>query len=205
LQTDAGQDRARLRDILCRKSIQLGDFTLVSGEKSKFYVDAKLTTYVPEAMPLIGRLCLERFQKREWFPEAIGGLTLGADPIVFAIARESVEHAAHPVSAFVVRKESKKHGMGRYIEGLDHTEGLRVVIVDDVCTKGGSTALAVEKALEAGMKVIGAMCLVDRQQGAAGLLQERFGIALESVFTLAELLARKDELHAAEDPVVARV
>src|SRR6185312_8998804 len=122
------ENRSNLRDLLCRKSIQLGDFTLASGEKSKFYVDAKLTTCLPEAMPLVGRLFLERIGNRGWNPEAVGGLTLGADPIAFSIARESIEQTGRSISAFIVRKEAKKHGMGRYIEGLDNTQGLRVVI-----------------------------------------------------------------------------
>jgi orotate phosphoribosyltransferase len=198
------QHRNKLRDLLCRKSIQLGDFTLASGEKSKFYVDAKLTTCLPEAMPLIGRVLLERIEDRRWSPEAVGGLTVGADPIAFSIARESIEQTGRSINAFIVRKEAKKHGMGRYIEGLDRTERLRVVIIDDVCTKGGSTAQAVEKALEARMNVVGAICLVDREQGARELLQQKFGIVLESIFTLAELLAHKNELRAAEVPVGAK-
>ena len=102
------QDCNKLRELLCRKSIQLGDFTLASGEKSKFYVDAKLTTCVPEAMPLIGRVFLERIEDRGWKPEAVGGLTVGADPIAFSIARESIEKTGRSISAFIVRKEAKE-------------------------------------------------------------------------------------------------
>jgi orotate phosphoribosyltransferase len=198
------QNRNDLRDILCQKSIQLGDFTLASGEKSKLYVDAKLTTCRPVAMPLIGRVFLERIEDRGWNPEAVGGLTVGADPIAYSIARESIGQTGRSINAFIVRKEAKKHGMGRYIEGLDRTEGLRVVIIEDACTKGGSTAQAVEKALEARMNIVGAICLVDREQGAGELLKQKFGIALESIFTLAELLTHKNELRAAEVPVGAK-
>lgn len=186
------QELAQLKAALCRNSVQVGEFTLVSGEKSTVYVDSKLTTYTAEAIPLIGRAMLRRFKERGWQPEAVGGLTLGADPIALAIARESEAEAGYPINAFVVRKETKKHGTGRFIEGLAKTEGLGVVVIDDVCTKGGSTAQAVEKALEAGMRVLGAICLVDRQQGGAELLKEKFGLPLERIFTLAELVASKE-------------
>lgn len=202
---EPSQDVARLKDILCRESVQLGDFTLVSGAKSSVYVDAKLTTCLPEAMPLAGRVFLRKIEERGWFPEAVGGLTLGADPISFAIARESIDQAGRPIRAFVVRKETKKHGMGRFIEGLENPSGRSVVIIDDVCTKGGSTAQAIEKAKEAGMHVLGAICLVDRQQGAAELLQEKFGCALASIFRLAELLAHKHAAPIPADQVAANL
>src|SRR5262249_37328984 len=135
--------RAELKKLLLQYSVRFGDFTLVSGQKSSVYVDAKLTTYPPQAMPLVGRLCLDRIKARGWQPDTVGGLTLGADPIAFAIARESVEHFGRAVPAFVIRKEPKKHGMQRYVEGIDNPEGLNVVVIDDVCSTGGSTAQAV--------------------------------------------------------------
>jgi orotate phosphoribosyltransferase len=137
-------------------------------------------------MPLIGRAILQKIKHRGWKPEAVGGLTLGADPIAFAVARESI--AERPIRAFVVRKEPKKHGMEKYIEGLDKTEGLRVVVIDDVCTGGNSTAKAIERARAAGMQVLGAVCLVDREQGATEMLDRDYGCALESVFKLSELV-----------------
>jgi orotate phosphoribosyltransferase len=184
----------RLKDILARRSLSSGgSFTLHSGEKSSVYVDGKLTTLVPEAMPLVGRAFLEKMRERGWAPEAIGGLTLGADPIAYAVARESLD-TGEPIAAFVVRKEAKKHGTQKFIEGLESTEGKSVVIVDDVCTRGDSTAQAIAKAQDAGMLVIGAICLVDREQGATELLAGK-GIALEHVFTLAELVAHKDGIQ----------
>jgi len=129
-------------------------------------------------------------RRRRW-----GGPTLGADPIAFAIARESLE-TGHPISAFVGRKEPKKHGTQKFIEGLESTEGKTVVMLDDVCTRGDSTAQAIAKAQDAGMRVLGAVCLVDRQQGATELLAGK-GIVLASIFTLAELVAHKDGLHLA--------
>lgn len=188
-------DLARLKDMLVNRSLSTtGSFTLHSGEKSTVYVDGKLTTLVAEAMPLVGRAFLQKMRDRDWKPEAVGGLTLGADPIAFAIARESLE-TGRPIDAFVVRKEPKKHGTEKFIEGLAATEGKSVVMLDDVCTRGESTLQAIVKAQDAGMRVLGAICLVDRQQGATELLAGK-GIALEHVFTLAELVAHKEGLHA---------
>jgi orotate phosphoribosyltransferase len=102
------------------------------------------------------------------------------------------------MNAFIVRKDAKKHGMQRFIEGLDQTQGLKVVIIDDVCTKGGSTAQAVEKAIMAGMQVLGAICLVDREMGAASLLNEKFGIDLESIFRLSDLVEHRRALQGAD-------
>jgi orotate phosphoribosyltransferase len=188
-------DRSRLMDMLVSRSLSTsGNFTLHSGEKSTVYVDGKLTTMVGEAMPLVGRAFLQKIRERGWSPEAVGGLTLGADPIAFAIARESLE-GGPSIDAFVVRKEPKKHGTQKFVEGLEATEGKRVVILDDVCTKGDSTWQAIAKAQDAGMHVLGAICLVDRQQGATEMLGGK-GIVLEHVFTLGELVAHKDGLPA---------
>jgi orotate phosphoribosyltransferase len=186
---------SRLKDILVTRSLSTaGNFTLHSGEKSAVYVDGKLTTLAAEAMPLVGRAFLEKMGERGWLPQAVGGLTLGADPIAFAIARESLE-SSHPVDAFVVRKEPKKHGTEKFVEGLEATQGKRVVILDDVCTRGDSTWQAISKAQDAGMEVLGAICLVDRQQGATEMLAGK-GIVLEHVFTLSELVAHKEALAA---------
>ncbi|MGH9618578.1 MAG: orotate phosphoribosyltransferase, partial [Bryobacteraceae bacterium] len=154
--------------------------------KSDIYVDGKLTTYSAEAMPLVGRAFLRKMAALHWTPEAVGGLTLGADPIAFAVARESLE-SGQPIDAFVIRKEPKKHGMQRFVEGLDETAGREVVIFEDVCTTGGSTAQAIEKALAADMRIVGAICLVDREMGGPALLREKFGIRLEGIFTLSDL------------------
>jgi orotate phosphoribosyltransferase len=189
-------DRTRLQDILVRRSLSTsGNFTLHSGEKSTVYVDGKLTTCFPEAMPLVGRAFLQKMRDRGWTPEAVGGLTLGADPIAYSIARESLE-SGELINAFVVRKEPKKHGTQKFIEGLESTEGKSVVVLDDVCTRGESTAQAIARAQDAGMRVLGAICLVDRQQGATELLGGK-GIELASIFTLAELVAHQDGLRLA--------
>jgi len=193
-------DHSTLKDLLCRQSVRLGDFTLASGKKSSVYVDSKLTTFLPQAMPLIGRLFLRKMDECGWSPDAAGGLTLGADPIAFAVARESLD-TDRPIPAFVVRKEEKTHGMGRTIAGLENPHGIRVVIIDDVCTTGSSTEQAIEATQHAGMHILGAICLVDRQQGATELLRERFGVRLESIFTLQELVK---QLELKTEPAGAR-
>ncbi len=149
---DSVHEIAQLKKMLLSKSVRFGDFTLVSGQKSDVYVDSKLTTCTAAAMPLVGRAMLRIMQASGWSPTAVGGLTLGADPIAFAVARESTDFGT-PIDAFVVRKEPKKHGMQRFIEGLDNADGLDVVIIDDVCTTGGSTVQAIEKAIKIEMRV----------------------------------------------------
>lgn len=180
-------DRARLFALLAEHSVLRGEFTLASGKKSNVYVDCRLTTLHAEAMPHLGRLLLQAFEARGWRPEAVGGLTMGADPVAFAAARESLE-TSNPLHAFVVRKTEKGHGRKRYIEGLPQTQGVRCVIVDDVCTTGGSTVEAVRRAREAGMEVLGACCVVDREAGGAAALAE-LDCPFEPLFTMRELLA----------------
>jgi orotate phosphoribosyltransferase len=180
-------DRDQLKSLLRRHSVRFGEFKLVSGQTSSVYVDAKLTTCRAAAMPLVGRLFLHKMKERGWRPAAVGGLTLGADPIAMAVARESAGSGME-VDAFVIRKEPKKHGTMKFIEGMQSTEGTSVVIIDDVCTTGGSTITAIERAREAGLQVLGAICLVDRQMGAAKNL-EALGCPFDWIFTLAELTA----------------
>jgi orotate phosphoribosyltransferase len=183
-------DREQLRRLLAIRSVRRGDFKLASGLTSNIYVDAKLTTLHALAMPLVGRLFLDKIRQNQWTPQAIGGLVLGADPIVTAVARESAQEGA-PIDAFLVRKDGKKHGLEKFIEGVSDPKGLRAVIVDDVCTTGGSTVEAIEKARSAGMTILGAICLVDRQQGAEESLAA-LGCAFDRVFILTELLQAYD-------------
>jgi orotate phosphoribosyltransferase len=178
-------DRERLQSLLCEHSVRFGEFKLVSGQTSNVYVDAKLTTYRAEAMPLVGRLFLEKMRQRGWHPSAIGGLTLGADPIAMAIARESYGSDLQ-ADAFVVRKEPKKHGTMKFVEGLPSPAGTPVVIIDDVCTTGGSTVAAIERARESGLEILGAICLVDREMGAAKNI-EALGCPFDWIFQLSEL------------------
>jgi orotate phosphoribosyltransferase len=180
------QDLAELHEILRSKSVQFGEFKLASGQTSKVYVDCKRTTFDPRAMPMIGRLFLRKMEEKMWFPEAVGGLTVGAEPIAFAIARESINREVPiPIDAFVVRKEPKPHGTQKIVEGVE-PKGLKVVILDDVCTKGESTALAIRNAKSVGMEIIGAICLIDREAGASELLRNEFGCELASIFKLSD-------------------
>ena len=195
----SSSDRDQLKEILLRRSVRRGEFKLVSGRTSSVYVDGKLTTLAAAAMPLIGRMFLEKMEQHGWRPRAIGGLSLGADPIVTAVARESLGRGPG-IDAFLVRKEAKKHGTQKFIEGLEQTEDLPVVIVDDVCTTGGSTADAIIKAQEAGMRILGAICLVDREAGAREMLKERFGCAFDWIFRLSELLEPASAELAATQP-----
>ncbi|MBZ5579354.1 MAG: orotate phosphoribosyltransferase [Acidobacteriia bacterium] len=193
----AHPDREQLKALLRQHSVRFGEFKLVSGQTSSVYVDAKLTTCKAAAMPLIGRLFLEKMAERGWHPAAVGGLTLGADPIGMAIAHESAA-TDRPLDAFVVRKEPKKHGTMKFVEGLAPTEGVAVVIIDDVCTTGGSTITAIDNARQAGMRVLGAVCLVDRQMGAAQNLAAQ-DCLLDCIFTLDEL---KEQGDGQSDPAL---
>lgn len=115
-------DREQLKRLLAVRSVRRGEFKLASGLTSNVYVDAKLTTLHAMATPLVGRLFLDKIHQHQWKPRAIGGLVLGADPIVAAVARESVEEGA-PIDAFLVRKDAKKHGLQKFIEGLNESVG----------------------------------------------------------------------------------
>jgi len=181
----ATQDLAALQGILQQKSVRFGSFTLASGQKSDVYVDCRLTTCDPRAMRPIGRLFLQKMEEKGWFPHAVGGLTMGADPIAFAVARESLDRPP-AIDSFTVRKEPKGHGMQKLVEGLESTEGRKVVIVEDVCTKGESTALAIRNAKSVGMEILGAICLIDREAGGAELLRAEFGVELASIFKLSD-------------------
>jgi len=181
------QDREKLRAILRQLSVRRGqEFTLASGLKSDVYVDARVTTCRAEAMPLIGRLFLAKMSEHGWQPAAVGGMSLGADPIVIAVARESLETSS-PINAFLVRKEPKGHGMKRQIEGLPGSDPIDVVVVDDVCTTGESTVKAIQASREAGLRVLGAICLVDREAGALQAIQTELCCPFDRVFRLSEL------------------
>jgi orotate phosphoribosyltransferase len=179
------KDLPELQDMLKAKSVRFGNFTLASGQTSNVYVDCKPTTCDPRAMPLVGRLFLRKMEEMRWFPDSVGGLTLGADPIAMAVARESLDRPPI-VDCFIVRKERKSHGMQKLVEGLESTEGRKVVIIDDVCTKGESTALAIENARSVGMNILGAVCLIDREAGATEMLREKYGVELASIFKLSD-------------------
>jgi len=161
-------EREQLRQLLKSESLMFGDFTLASGKKSSFYFDSKRTTLLPDGAWLTAREILRVIRKNGIEADAIGGLTLGADPIVCPVA--ALSHAeGPPLRAFIVRKEAKDHGTGRRIEG-NLAPGSRVIIVDDVVTTAGSTIKAIEAAEEAGHTVVAVICLVDREEGGAAKL-----------------------------------
>src|SRR5437867_6377466 len=137
----------QLRAIIRQKSLRIGEFTLSSGKRSSYYLDCRMTTLDPTGALLIGRLMLDCIRKRNIQADAIGGLTIGADPIATAVAVVSALEG-QPLPAFIVRKETKGHGTQRSIEGYDGKPGSRVLVVDDVCTTGDSILKAAEKAEE---------------------------------------------------------
>ena len=161
-------NRVRLREMLREHSLMFGDFTLASGKRSRFYFDSKKTTLRPEGAYLVAAEMLHLLSEEGIDAVAIGGLTLGADPIVCPIA--ALSHGTDaPLRAFIVRKEAKGHGTTRQIEG-DLEPNSRVVVVDDVVTTGGSTLKAIEAAQDAGHEVVAVLCIVDREQGGAQAL-----------------------------------
>jgi len=161
-------DRKRLLALLKEHSLMFGDFTLASGQKSNFYFDSKKTTLRPEGAYLVAAEMLQLLSEKEINADAVGGLTLGADPIVCPIAALS-HTTGEPLRAFIVRKEAKGHGTTRQIEG-DLRPACKVVVIDDVVTTGGSTLKAIEAAEAAGHEVVAVLCIVDREQGGAEAL-----------------------------------
>jgi len=156
-------DRERLKALLRMHSLTFGDFTLASGKKSSYYFDSKKTTLLPEGAYLVAAEMLKTLADNDIQADAIGGMTLGADPIVCPVAALS-QLAGTPLRAFIVRKETKKHGTGHRIEG-NLEPNSRVVVVDDVVTTGGSTLRAIEAAEEAGFRIVAVLCIVDREEG----------------------------------------
>ncbi len=187
--------RQFLKDLLRRKSLFRGHFTLASGRTSDYYLDCRLTTLDPEGAVLTGYTILELLSERGIHSDAIGGLTLGADPIVTAVAAISFLEKK-PLPAFIVRKETKAHGTQKRIEGINEKAISKVVIVDDVCTTGESTFEAIRAAEAAGLQVVAVVSLVDREEGGSERLRERYPYF--AVFTAKELLA--DEMPRAGRP-----
>ena len=165
--------------LLATKSFRLGEFKLASGRTSDYYIDCRTTTLDARGAQLTGQVFLEEVRAQGWDAQAIGGLTMGADPIVVAVAVTS-----GTMHGFLVRKAEKQHGMGQRIEGFQQ-KGARVVIVDDVCTTGSSTIQAIEAAREFGFEVIGVMCLVEREEAGGRPAVEKAAAPAKfvSVFT----------------------
>ena len=179
--------RSRLIDLLATRSARRGSFTLASGRQSDLYIDCRPTTMHPEGLAAIGPLGLAAISARGWAASSIGGLTLGADPVSYAIAYAS-QLAGTPVRAFTVRKEAKSHGTGKVIEGAFES-GNFVVVVEDVITTGGSALRAVDAVRAAGATVLGVLAVVDREEGGRGAIEAQ-GLAVAALVTAAEIVAR---------------
>ena|SRR5438132_11501704 len=176
--------RQRLREMLLERSVRRGDFLLASGRRSSFYIDARQTTMSGEGLVVIGALGLERLAARGWQPQLIGGLTLGADPVAYAIA--AAAHArGTPLDAFTVRKQPKDHGTEKRIEGR-FAPGASVVVVEDVITTGRSAQEATRVVAAEGGRVLGILAVVDRDEGGRATL-ERAGYPVDALITAREL------------------
>jgi orotate phosphoribosyltransferase len=192
--------RQELLRLLAKKSFRLGEFKLSSGGTSDYYVDCRTTTLDARGSQLTGQVFLEEIRQRGWRPQAIGGLTMGADPVVVAVVVTSGE-----IHGFLVRKGDKQHGTGQRIEGF-REKAARVVIVDDVCTTGASTIQAIESAREFGFEIVGVMCLVEREEakGRPNVEKAAAPASFVSIFTATDIrrehVQQKDE---ASPPIFA--
>ena len=180
--------RQELLEMLAHKSFRLGEFQLSSGSTSDYYIDCRVTTLDARGAQLVGEVFLAEIREQGWEADAIGGLTMGADPIVVAVAVTS-----GTIHGFLVRKAEKQYGTGQRIEGF-REKGAQVVIVDDVCTTGSSTVQAIEAAREYGFEVVGVMCLVERQDahGRPNVEKAAAPANFISIFTATEV--RKEHL-----------
>jgi orotate phosphoribosyltransferase len=177
--------RQDLLRLLAHKSFRLGEFKLSSGGTSDYYIDCRTTTLDAKGARLTGQVFFDEIRQRGWKAEAVGGLTMGADPIVVAVSVVSGE-----LQGFLVRKAEKQHGTEQRIEGF-HEKGAPVVIVDDVCTTGASTVQAIDAAREFGFQVVGVMCLVEREEakGRASVEKVAAPAAFISIFTASDVRA----------------
>ena len=188
--TPAAPGTDRLAALLAERSARRGQFTLASGRQSSLYIDARLTTMSPEGLTLIGPLGYEAVERAGWRADAVGGLTLGADPVAYAVSYASAL-AGRPLRAFTVRKEAKQHGTGKLIEG-PFREGDRVVVVEDVITTGGSALKAIAAVRAAGGTVVGVLAVVDREEGGREAI-EADGVTVIALARAADVVARMGE------------
>ncbi len=182
--------RDHLIELLNDRSIERGSFTLSSGKRSTYYIDGRRTTMSGEGLEVVGVLGWEAIQQQGWNPSTVGGMTLGADPVAYAIARAS-QDTARPLDAFTVRKQSKTHATGRRIEGCFRA-GDTVVVVEDVITTGASALQAAEAVRAEGGQVAGILVLVDREEGGRAAITNA-GFELVSLVSLADLGLRPDQ------------
>ena len=178
--------RDRLAELLRERSVKLGDFTLASGARSSYYIDARLTTMSAEGQRLVGEVALDAIRAAGWDPAWVGGLTLGADPVAYAIAHHSAGNGPS-VDAFTVRKAPKGHGTGRQIEG-GLPPGARVVLLEDSVTSGGSALKAAEVVSAHGAEILGVLALVDREEGGREAI-EGAGYRFVAIFPAKDLVS----------------
>ena len=185
---------SRLLDLLARRSARRGQFTLASGKQSTLYIDARLTTMSPEGLTLIGPLALGALLDAGWDVQSVGGLTLGADPISYAISYASADAASRgeqqaPLRAFTVRKEAKAHGTGKLVEGT-FEPGDRVAVIEDVITTGGSALKAIAALRAAGGTVAGVLALVDREEGGREAIEQEANVPVVALTRASEIVER---------------
>lgn len=173
-------DKSALQELIRAKSLKFGDFTLVSGRKAKYYLDGKQVTLDPVGSMLIGEGILDVLLQGG-LPDAVGGMSIGADPITSAVVTMSAVRNT-PIAGFMVRKESKGHGTNQYIEG-PVKPGDRVVVVEDVVTTGGSSLQAIERIEDFGMTVQAVVAIIDRMEGGREAFTDR-GYRFESLLTI---------------------
>jgi len=173
-----------LKDLLLARSVKRGDFVLTSGRRSSFYLDARLATMSGEGLAVVGGLGLDRLAVRGWSPRAVGGMTLGADPIAYALAL-TAKRRGQLLDAFTVRKQAKEHGTGKRIEGCFQS-GYPVVIVEDVLTTGRSARDAIEAVESEGGHILGVLAVMDREEGGREAI-ERAGYLVETFLTASDL------------------
>jgi orotate phosphoribosyltransferase len=182
-------ERQRLKELLMQKSYREGVFTLTSGKTSDFYIDGKQTTLDAEGGYLCGRLLFELIQKHSKTIVGVGGMTLGADPLVTAVSLVSYLEKA-PIPAFIIRKEAKGHGTGNFIEGKTNlAPGGLVALVEDVVTTGGTLLKVIERVENEGFKVALVATIIDRQEGGAETLASK-GYPLKAIFTREQLIGK---------------
>lgn len=177
--------RIRLLKIIKEISVERGEFVLASGKTSNYYIDCRQTTLNPEGAFLVGRLFLKMIMDSNKEIEAVGGPTMGADPIVTAVSIESYR-CGRPMPAFIVRKSSKGHGLNQWIEGRKNIrDGARVAILEDVVTTGGSVLNAIKKAEDGLLRVELVLAMIDR--GGGEKIREA-GYEFHSIFTSNDIL-----------------
>jgi orotate phosphoribosyltransferase len=186
-------DHQSLVLLLAQKSIKRGRFTLASGKISDIYIDVRMTSMSPEGLSQIGPLALQAIRSTRWSVDSIGGMTLGADPIAYAISYASSLHGPS-LRAFTVRKDTKLHGTGKLIEG-PFAQGDYVVIVEDVITTGSSALQAIDTVKKAGGHIQGVLALVDRKEGGRETI-EREGYPVISLTTIDELISASTDVIA---------